>query len=119
MCAVICAGLHSLFNHHDFMSITEQQILDALKTVKDPELDIDIVSLGLIRSVSIDDMKKTGVSGAEIIMTLTSPLCPFAGMMIESVEDATRGLGLEDVRVELSFDPPWEVPEELRAALGI
>ncbi|NTV44486.1 MAG: DUF59 domain-containing protein [Candidatus Yonathbacteria bacterium] len=101
------------------MSLTEQQIFETLKTIKDPELDIDIVTLGLIRSVTLDDEKKTGVSGAEVIMTLTSPLCPFAGTLIESVEDAVSALGLEEVRVELSFTPPWEVPEDLRTVLGL
>lgn len=101
------------------MSITESQIIDALKTVKDPELDIDIVSLGLIRTVTVDDETVTGIPGAEIVMTLTTPLCPFAGTLIESVEDAVRALGLEDVRVELSFDPPWEASDELKVMLGL
>jgi len=101
------------------MSHTEAQIIDALKAVKDPELDIDVVSLGLIRSVSIDDVSQQGVSGAEIVMTLTTPLCPFAGTLIEDVEEAVRALGLEDVRVELSFDPPWEVPDALKTMFGL
>jgi len=101
------------------MSITESQITEALKNVKDPELDIDIVSLGLIRTVTVDDESITGVPGAEIVMTLTTPLCPFAGTLIESVEDTARALGLEDVRVELSFDPPWEASDELKVMLGL
>ncbi len=101
------------------MSITQQQIFETLKAVKDPELDIDIVTLGLIRTVTVDDEAVTGVPGAEIVMTLTTPLCPFAGTLIEEVEEAVRSLGLENVRVELSFDPPWEAPDEVRVMLGL
>ena len=100
-------------------TLVESQIIDALKAVKDPELDIDIVSLGLIRAISIDDEKKTGVSGAEIVMTLTTQLCPFASTLIEEVEEVVCALRFENVRVELSFYPPWEAPDELRAILGL
>jgi len=88
------------------------KIKEKLKEVKDPELGIDIVELGLIRDVKIDD-------GVEVLMTLTSPLCPFADKIIKDVEDKLEELGFENGRVELTFDPPWEPSEELRVSLGI
>lgn len=95
------------------------KILEKLKEIKDPELGIDIVTLGLVRSATEDNVKNTGVRGAEVLMTLTTPFCPYANDLIASVEDALRSLGYEDARVELTFDPPWEPPEDLRETLGL
>lgn len=92
----------------------KENITEKLKTVKDPELGIDIVSLGLVRNVSIDD------DGVEVLMTLTSPFCPFADELIQNVETAVGKLpGAGDVRVEITFDPPWEPPQEVKDALGL
>ncbi len=98
---------------------TEKDIQEKLKEIKDPELGIDIITLGLIRAIKLDDRQKTGVRGAEILMTLTSPFCPFADELIAQIEDTVEGLGFEDVRVELTFDPPWEPGPELREMLGV
>lgn len=98
---------------------TEQEIRDALSGVKDPELQIDIVTLGLVRKVTVDDPEALGVTGAEILMTLTTPLCPFTDQLIGDIEDTLHKLGVEHPRVELTFDPPWEPPEELKASLGV
>ncbi|MCK9351415.1 MAG: metal-sulfur cluster assembly factor [Candidatus Paceibacterota bacterium] len=94
--------------------ITEKDIYEALRKVKDPELGLDIVELNLIRSVKIDQ------EGVEILMTLTSPFCPFADSLIGDVEKEVGkidGAGL--VRVEITFDPPWEPSEELKEKLGL
>ena len=100
--------------------ITEQNIREKLKEIKDPELGIDIVTLGLIRNIQLDVPEETGgVLGAEILMTLTSPFCPFADELITQIEDVVEGLGFENVRVELTFDPPWEPSPGLRESLGI
>jgi metal-sulfur cluster biosynthetic enzyme len=96
------------------------KIKEKLHEVKDPELGIDIVTLGLLRGVKIDDVEKTGgVKGAEVLMTLTSPLCPFVDKIIEDVENKLKEIGFENSRVELTFDPPWEPSEDLRVMLGI
>ncbi|MBC8464947.1 MAG: metal-sulfur cluster assembly factor [Parcubacteria group bacterium] len=96
-----------------------EKIRNALKEIKDPELDIDIVTLGLIRNIAIDDVGEHDVLGVEVTMTLTTPLCPFADSLIEAVEDTLVKLGFENARVELSFDPPWEPPADIRAMLGV
>jgi len=92
--------------------MNKEQIFEALKKVKDPEIGIDIVRLGLIRDVKIDD------DGVEILMTLTSPFCPFADKIVQEAEREVKRLeGSGDVRVEITFDPPWEPPEEIKAML--
>lgn len=98
--------------------ITSDDIRERLKSVKDPELDLDIVTLGLIRGIVVDEDK----TGAEITMTLTSPFCPFANELIEDVEEKTGelfGNTEGSVRVEITFDPPWEPPAGVREMLGL
>ena len=94
--------------------INKELVMNALKTVKDPELGLDIVTLGLVREVTLDD------DGVEVLMTLTSPFCPFADELIQSVEkEAGKLPNAGDVRVEITFDPPWEPPQEIKDALGL
>lgn len=95
-------------------NINKAIVTEQLKTVKDPELGLDIISLGLVREVTIDE------DGVEVLMTLTSPFCPFADELIQSVEKEVGKLpDSGDVRVEITFDPPWEPPEEIKDALGL
>jgi len=94
--------------------LNEKKIWEALAKVKDPEIGLDIVELGLIRKITQDD------DGVEILMTLTSPFCPFADTLIGQVEKEVGKLddaGL--VRVEITFDPPWEPTPELKEKLGL
>ncbi|MFA5830998.1 MAG: metal-sulfur cluster assembly factor [Candidatus Paceibacterota bacterium] len=94
--------------------INKEKITAALKNVKDPEIGLDIVELGLIRKITPDD------EGVEILMTLTSPFCPFADSLITQVEKEVRKLdGAGAVRVEITFDPPWEPTPELKEKLGL
>ena len=99
------------------MAITEKQIRDALKGVKDPELGLDLVVLGLVYDIEIeeDDVKAT--------ISLTSPMCPVAGQIVEDAKQAIEGVeGVQAAEVELTFDPPW-TPERMsplvRASLGL
>jgi metal-sulfur cluster biosynthetic enzyme len=99
------------------MAITEKQIRDALKGVKDPELGLDLVVLGLVYDIEIDedDVKAT--------ISLTSPMCPVAGQIVEDVRQAIQGVdGVQSADVQLTFDPPW-TPERMgplvRASLGL
>jgi len=111
-----------------------KNIENKLKEIKDPELGIDIVTLGLIRGILIDNAstdasgvgpirtdtsKEFTSNGVEILMTFTSPTCPFADKLIKDVEDAVLSMGFENARVEVTFDPPWEPSEDLRKILGI
>jgi len=100
------------------MAVTEKEIRSALKTVKDPELGLDLVVLGLVYDIEIRDEKN-----AHVIMSLTSPLCPVAGQIVEDAKTAVLGVdGVEEADVELTFDPPW-TPERIspliRSSLGL
>ena len=93
-------------------------VLEALKTVRDPEIPMDLVELGLIYELIV---KKGGLVFVE--MTLTTPACPVAASMPGEVETAIRGVpGVDDVRVKLVWTPPWgpeRMSEEARLELGM
>ena len=57
--------------------------------------------------------------GVDILMTLTSPFCPFGNEIVVSVEKAVKKLGVDEVRVDITFEPAWKPTAELRAILGI
>jgi len=92
-------------------------LIGALKTVYDPEIPVDIYELGLIYKVDLDDDRKLTID-----MTLTAPGCPVAGEMPGWVENAARGVeGIQDVEVNMVFDPPWDasrMSEEAQVALN-
>ena len=79
-------------------------IIEALKSVYDPEIPVDIYELGLIYKVDVSDDRDVVVE-----MTLTAPGCPVAGEMPGWVEDAVRTVeGVKSARANLVFDPPWD-----------
>ena len=81
----------------------EEQIIQVLKTVYDPEIPVDIFELGLIY-----DIKVFPVNNIYILMTLTSPSCPSAEQIPVEIEQKVREIeGVSDVSVELTFDPPY------------
>ena len=89
-------------------------INNVLKTVNDPELGIDIVTLELIYNVNVENDK------VDVKMTFTSPMCPYGPMLVEEVKTKVSELkGIKEVNVEVTFDPPWEPSKELRATLGV
>jgi FeS assembly SUF system protein len=96
----------------------KDQIIAALKKVYDPEMPVNIYELGLIYAVDIDDANRV-----QIRMTLTAPNCPVAGILPGQVESAVRAVpGVTDVKLELTFDPPWtkdRMSEAAKLALGI
>ncbi|GJL99140.1 MAG: hypothetical protein DHS20C07_08200 [Methyloligella sp.] len=93
-------------------------IIAAIKTVYDPEIPVDIYELGLIYKVDIENDRSVHVD-----MTLTTPGCPVAGEMPEWVVNAVVGVeGVKKAKVELTFDPPWDMSmmsEEARFALNM
>lgn len=81
----------------------KEQIVLALKGVYDPEIPVDVYELGLIY-----DIKIFPVNNVYILMTLTSPSCPSAGEIPGEIEQKVREVeGVNDVSVELTFDPPY------------
>lgn len=99
------------------MAASEKDVRDALKTVKDPELGLDLVVLGLVYDVEIEG------SDVHATISLTSPMCPVADRIVDEAREAIAGVeGVEEAEVELTFDPPW-TPERIspliRSSLGI
>jgi FeS assembly SUF system protein len=96
----------------------ESRVLDSLRTVFDPEIPVNIVELGLIYDIRIDEAKNV-----EIDMTLTAPNCPVAGSLPGEVERAAQTVeGLGSVKANLVFSPPWNptfMSEEARLELGM
>lgn len=97
--------------------VTEAAVRKALRTVKDPELNLDLVVLGLIYDTKIEGGR------VEVTMSLTSPACPVAGELVAQARRAVEGVeGVESAEVELTFSPPWtadRINPTIRAALGL
>ena len=86
---------------------TKEQVVDALRAVEDPELGMDIVELGLVYDVEVEGPKM------KVIHTLTSMGCPVGPMIQENIDEIARSMpDVEDVEVELTWDPPWS-PEKM------
>jgi FeS assembly SUF system protein len=78
-------------------------LVDAMKTVYDPEIPVDIWELGLIYDLDVDE-----AGSVKIRMTLTSPMCPVAETLPPEVEAKARAVeGVSDVALDLVWDPPW------------
>ena len=99
------------------MAVTEKDVRKALKSVKDPDLGLDLVVLGLIYEIEIEE------NHVKATMSLTSPFCPVAGEMVENVKTAIEEMDeVEEAEVELTFDPPWtpdRIAPLIRASLGL
>lgn len=92
------------------------KVEEALQQVYDPEIPVNIWALGLVYELKLDG------NVVWITMTLTAPACPVAGDIIRDVQDKVKAIdGVEDVHVQLTFDPPWTkdmMSEEARLELG-
>lgn len=100
-------------------TIHEDQVWYALGTVFDPEIPVDLVNLGLIYSVKIDQPTKQ----VDIQMTLTAPACGMGPVLVGDVEYRVRKVpNVKSVKVELVFDPPWQrhmMSEEAQLQTGM
>jgi len=99
--------------------IVEEQVWQALGTVFDPEIPVDLVNLGLIYSVKVDQAAKQ----VNIQMTLTAPACGMGPVLVGDVEYRVRKVpNVKTVKVELVFDPPWQrhmMSEEAQLQTGM
>lgn len=99
--------------------IDEQQVWDALGTIYDPEIPVDLVSLGLIYAVTIE--QDSGL--VSITMTLTAPGCGMGPVLVGDVEYRVKRVpNVEHVKVDLVFDPPWQrhmMSEEAQLETGM
>ena len=97
--------------------ITEETVLENLKQVIDPEVGINIVDMGLIYGVDIND------TSVDISMTLTSPGCPAGAQLVNGTQHVTQELeGIDEVNVDVIWTPPWTpemMTDDARDELGI
>jgi metal-sulfur cluster biosynthetic enzyme len=102
-------------------SFTPEDVRESLKTVYDPEIGINIVDLGLIYDIDVDE--NNGKNDVTVTMTLTSMACPLGPVIMQEVNGALDGLpDLGEVGVNLVWTPPWgpdKMSEEAKDELGI
>ena len=95
---------------------TAEHVREALRWVMDPDLQINIVDLGLVYGVEL------GPAGVKVLLTLTSPGCPYGDLLVANTRDMVKMLrGVQRVTVELVWEPPWNpmmMDEDLRVELG-
>ncbi len=94
--------------------ITKERIIEELETIIDPEIGLDLWTLGLIYNINIESEEKVIIT-----LTYTTPLCPYGPAINTEVTDAMRSLGFKAVEIDLTFDPPWKPPENLREMMGV
>jgi FeS assembly SUF system protein len=99
-------------------TVNRDEVYEALRTVYDPEIPVNVVDLGLIYDVQVSDANDIFVQ-----MTLTFPGCGMGPHIAQQAEWAIQDVeGVEEVNIELTFDPPWSpdlISEEARNMLGI
>lgn len=93
--------------------ITKEQVIEIMKTCNDPELNLDIYTLGLIYDIDLNNEE------LKIKMTFTSPMCPYGPMIVEELKEKLEKLGAKKVEVGIVFNPPWQPSQELREMLGV
>lgn len=99
--------------------ITKDQVIEQLKTIIDPELNVNIVDLGLIYDIVIDQEK----GAVEVTMTLTTPGCPLSFVFEEWIPEAVKKIeGVKDVRMNLVWEPAWDpdkMTDDAKELMGI
>jgi FeS assembly SUF system protein len=99
-------------------ALHDKIIAEVLRNCYDPEIPVNIHDLGLIYELKVEESGEVHVK-----MTLTAPSCPVAGMLVMEVQDKIKQLaGVKDVKVELVWDPPWDISrmsEAARLQLGL
>lgn len=93
--------------------ITQDEVIEVLKNYEDPELLIDVWTLGLVYNIAIEE------NNVKILLTFTSPMCPFGPQMVDDLTRLIQEKGATKVEIEVTFEPPWKPSDELREMLGI
>ncbi|MCD4772744.1 MAG: SUF system Fe-S cluster assembly protein [Bacteroidales bacterium] len=100
------------------IEILKNTVVGVLKNIYDPEIPVNIYDLGLIYKIDIDEK-----NNVNILMTLTSPNCPVAENMPAEVNENVKNIkGVNNVKVELTFEPPWDqenISNEAKLELGL
>lgn len=100
------------------LATLKERIIEALRTIYDPEIPVNIYDLGLVYEVNV-----TEGGNVTIMMTVTAPTCPVADSLPKEVERVVAGVeGVRSITVQLTFDPPWDmsmIPEHVKLELGL
>jgi len=101
----------------------QEKVIEHLKQIYDPEIPVDIYNLGLIYDVKCHTDKVSKLKKCKVTMTLTSATCSMSDIIVDLVRTISkRQEGLEEVEVELVFDPPWSqdsMSDEAKLAMGL
>lgn len=99
-------------------TVLEGEVVEAIRQVYDPEIPVNVYDLGLIYELAVDES-----AHVDIVMTLTSPMCPVAETLPGEVEWAARNApGVRSVKLELTWDPPFSIDrmsEDVKLMLGL
>jgi FeS assembly SUF system protein len=99
-------------------TVLESEVIEAIRTIYDPEIPVNVYDLGLIYNVAIDEE-----GGVQILMTLTSPMCPVAESLPIDVENMVASVpGVTSSKVDLTWEPPFTldmVSEDVKLMLGL
>ena len=97
--------------------VTHDDVVEILREIYDPELHYNIWDLGLVYDIKLSD------GDVQILMTLTTPMCPIGPMITEQIQEMVSLMpAVKNVDVDFTFDPPWGVDkmsDEARADLGL
>ena len=94
------------------MMTKEELIEDVFKKYVDPELGIDVWTLGLIYTIDVQD------DTVKVLLTFTSPLCPYGPQMVGELKEMILNKQAKEVEIEITFEPPWKPSEELKEMMG-
>lgn len=99
--------------------MTDREVIEHLKAVADPELKFNIIDLGLVYEVNVDNES----NNVEVKMTLTTPGCPYGQEIFNAVEMVLKTIGFHEKKVVLVWDPPWDpatmASEDVKDSMGI
>ena len=93
--------------------VTKEELIEIFKNYMDPELFVDVWTLGLIYDVQIEQNE------VKIKLTFTSPMCPYGPQMVDELKEQIKAKGAAKGDVEVVFEPPWQPSEELKEMLGM
>ncbi len=103
---------------------TKERVIEELQKIYDPEIPVDIYNLGLIYDVHCWKDEVSKLNRCKVVMTLTSPTCSMSDVLVDLVKTIPNRMDgdLEELEVELTFDPPWDqskMSDEAKLALGL
>jgi len=96
------------------MEYTKEKVVEVLKDVQDPELQIDVWTLGLIYEIEVKEENKPFIK-----MTFTSPACPYAPQLVAIIKTKLKDAGFGEPELEFTFDPPWAPSDDVKMILGL